>query len=334
MTGVIPGPMTSAVAAGPRPGDAGRMPGEPNAPAIALHDLRKTFHRPGQPPVHAVAGISLTVQAGEIVALLGPNGAGKTTLIDMALGLTEPTSGTARVYGLPPRRAVATGRVSAVLQTGGLLRDLSVRETVQMIATTFPEHADVDDVLGRAGLTAIARRRVSKCSGGEQQRLRFALALLPEPDLLVLDEPTAGMDVTARRDFWDTMRAEAAAGRTVVFATHYLAEADSFADRIVVVAGGRVVADDTTARIRASAADRTVSARVADPVDAAAVLRGTTGVAAADAEGDRVVVRAVDSDRVALRLLTDFRGTDLQITSADLEEAFVALTRTDEETLV
>ena len=163
--------------------------------------------------------------------------------------------------------------VSAVLQTGGLLRDLTVRETVRMIASTYAAHAPVDEVIDRAGLTALADRRVSKCSGGEQQRLRFALALLPDPRLLVLDEPTAGMDVTARRDFWDTMHADASAGRTVVFATHYLEEADAFADRIVLVAGGRIVADGTTAEIRSRASGRTVSATLPDHALADAVAR-------------------------------------------------------------
>ena len=295
--------------------------------AIEVRGLHKTFTRPGRPAVHAVSGIDLTVRPGEVVALLGPNGAGKTTLLDTVLGLIEPTAGSVAVHGLAPRRAIAAGRVSAVLQTGGLLRDLTVRETVRMIASTFPAHAAVDDVLERAGITAIARRKVSKCSGGEQQRLRFALALLPEPDLLVLDEPTAGMDVEARRGFWDVMHTEAAAGRTVVFATHYLGEADAFADRIVVVADGRVVADDTTDRIRAAAADRTVSAVVPDPSRAVLVLGDGAGVASAHVEGERVVVRATDSDAIALRLLTELGGRDLQIASADLEQAFVALTR-------
>ncbi|QYJ02784.1 ABC transporter ATP-binding protein [Nocardioides panacisoli] len=292
-------------------------------PALRVEDLHKTFRRPGSGPVHAVAGIDLTVERGEVVAVLGPNGAGKTTTLDMVLGLTEPTSGTVRVLGTPPRQAVAEGRISAVLQTGGLLRDLTVRETVQMIASTFATPADVDAVLDRAGLAALARQRVSKCSGGEQQRLRFALALVPDPDLLVLDEPTAGMDVTARREFWATMHAEADRGRTVLFATHYLTEADDFAERIVVVDRGRIVADGTTSEIRRHAADRTVSA----------VLPGDVGdlPGAVDVrrDGDRVLVRATDSDAVAAALLAR-GGHDLLIAEADLEDAFVALTEPGE----
>lgn len=294
--------------------------------AIEIEGLHKTFSRPGSEPVHAVAGIDLRVDAGEVVAVLGPNGAGKTTLLDMVLGLTEPNQGAVQIFGLMPRRAVAAGRISAVLQTGGLLRDLSVRETVRMIGSTFDRPAPVEDVIARAGLTALADRRVSKCSGGEQQRLRFALALLPDPDLLVLDEPTAGMDVTARREFWAAMHAEAAEGRTVLFATHYLTEADDFADRIVVLAGGRVIADGSTDEIRQNAADRTVTARL-DHVDGAIDrLRAVDGVVDVLEEDGRVTVRATDSDAVARLLLTELDARDLRVTDAALEEAFVALT--------
>ena len=305
--------------------------GASGAPAIELRGLVKTF-RPQRgshdTEVRAVDGIDLRIEPGEVVAFLGPNGAGKTTTLDMVLGLTDPTSGTAEVFGSRPRDAVVAGTVSAVLQTGGLLRDLSVRETVRMIASTYAAHSPVDEVIDRAGLTALAGRRVSKGSGGEQQRLRFALALLPDPRLLVLDEPTAGMDVTARRDFWDTMHADASAGRTVVFATHYLEEADAFADRIVLVAGGRIVADGTTAEIRSRASGRTVSVTLPDHAlaDAVARLRTTDGVRAVEERGARVVVTAGDSDAVARLLLVELGGTDLEIVTAGLEEAFMALT--------
>ncbi|MDN5795030.1 MAG: ABC transporter ATP-binding protein [Intrasporangium sp.] len=298
------------------------------APAIDLRDLVKTFRGTREEPVRAVDGIDLTVRPGEIVAFLGPNGAGKTTTLDMVLGLTEPTSGTARVFGRPPREAIRAGRVSAVLQTGGLLRDITVRETVRLIASTYAAHTPVEEVIDRAGLGSLADRRVSKCSGGEQQRLRFALALLPDPDLLVLDEPTAGMDVTARHDFWATMHDDADSGRTVVFATHYLEEADAFADRIVLVAKGRVIADGTTAEIRGRAAGRQVSARVDDGALAPAIsrLRTTASVIDVTERGDRVVVTTSDSDAVALLLLTDLGGRDLEVSTVSLDQAFMALT--------
>lgn len=278
--------------------------------------------------MHAVEQVNLTVQPGELVALLGPNGAGKSTTLDMVLGLTSPTSGAVSVLGRPPREAVTAGRISAVLQSGGLLRDLTVQETVQMVASLFDDPRPVDEVLTRAGLAKLATRRVAKCSGGEQQRLRFALALLPDPDLLVLDEPTAGMDVAARRDFWDTMQADAEAGRTVVFATHYLEEADTFAERIVLMAKGRVVADGSTAEIRARASGRTVSADLPERgADAfVARLRDLPAVTDVSMRGNRVVVGSVDSDAVAETLLVDLGGKNIEVVTANLESAFLAIT--------
>jgi ABC-2 type transport system ATP-binding protein len=207
----------------------------PAVTAVELSGLTKSFGS-----VRAVRGIDLTVRPGEIVAFLGPNGAGKTTTIDMVLGLSEPDGGTARVYGMQPQAAVRHGLVSAVMQTGGLLKDLTVGETLQLTASLFSDTRPVEEVLRRAGIADLADRRVGKCSGGQQQRLRFAMALLPDPELLVLDEPTTGMDVTGRRDFWAAIRDDAARGRTVLFATHYLEEADAYADRIVLVSNGRV----------------------------------------------------------------------------------------------
>ncbi len=295
-------------------------------PAIALEGVVKRFSSPGSAAVTAVDGIDLTVRPGEIVAFLGPNGAGKTTTLDMVLGLTSPTSGSVQVYGQHPRAAVAAGRVSAVLQTGGLLRDLSVRETVQMIASTFETHAGIEEVLERADLVGIASRKVSKCSGGEQQRLRYALALLPDPDLIVLDEPTAGMDVGSRQSFWETMYADADAGRTVVFATHYLEEADAFAQRIVMVAGGSVVADGSTTDIRAQASGRTVSAGVPDADAAVAHLLTRPEVLDAEVSRGRLTVHSTDSDAVARVLLTELDGHDLEISSGSLEAAFLQIT--------
>jgi len=169
---------------------------------------------------------------------------------------------------------------------------------------------------------------VSKCSGGEQQRLRFALALLPDPDLLVLDEPTAGMDVSARREFWDTMRADAATGRTVVFATHYLEEADAFAGRIVLIAGGRIVADGTTDDIRTRSTGRTVTADLDEAPRTEERLRALPGVTGVSSIGRRfeVTVAAASSDDVARALLGDLGGTNVEISTGSLETAFVALT--------
>ena len=299
--------------------------------AIELQGLTKSFGR-GAQRITAVDGVDLAVSAGEVLALLGPNGAGKTTTIDMILGLTTPDSGTATVMGRTPRAAVLDGAVSAVLQTGGVLADLRVGETVRLIASTFATHAPVEDVMERAGITHLAARRVSKCSGGEQQRLRFALALLPEPDLLILDEPTAGMDVSTRREFWAAMRQEAEHGKTVIFATHYLEEASGFADRIVMMARGRVVADGPTPQIRAAAGGRTITVDLPQESYAEGLRQisghpGVTHVEPANGTAGRVRIHSTDSDAVALLLLGDLGGSGLEVTAGSLDDAFVTLTQ-------
>lgn len=294
---------------------------------LRLDGLERSFGL-GERTVRAVDGIDLTVRQGEIVALLGPNGAGKTTTLDMLLGLVEPTAGTVRVLGQRAADAAASGRIAAVLQTGGLLGDITVRESVEVIASLHGRAAlqRVPEVMRQTALEPLARRRVSKCSGGEQQRVRFALALVADPEILVLDEPTAGMDVTARQRFWDVMRTEADAGRTIIFATHYLEEAEHFARRTVVMHRGRIVADAPTAQLRASLGARTVAATL--PAGAAAligVLAATEGITDLREDGGRVHLRAVDADAAAFALLRA-GARDLEVTAPTLETAFTALT--------
>jgi len=178
--------------------------------------------------------------------------------------------------------------------------------------------------MSRAGITSVAGRLVGKCSGGEQQRLRFAMALLPDPDLLLLDEPTQGMDVEGRRSFWAAIRHDAEAGRTIVFATHYLEEADAYADRVVLVRKGEIVADGTAAEVKAMASGRTVRATLPDPDQAA--LSGLPGVERVEVRTTTVVVHCADSDAVARYLLTSTDAKDVEITALGLEDAFVALT--------
>jgi ABC-2 type transport system ATP-binding protein len=293
-----------------------------STPAVSIDGVVKKFGT-----VTAVDGLSLDIQQGEVVAFLGPNGAGKTTTVDMILGLSQPTSGTVKVFGGDPRHAIALGRVAAVMQTGGLLKDFTVRETVELTASLFRPSRPVDEVLDRAGILDIGDRLVGKASGGQQQRLRFALALLSDPDLLILDEPTTGMDVQGRRDFWNSIRSDAERGRTTVFATHYLEEADAYADRIVLVRRGKIVADGTSAEIKALSAGRTVRATL-EGADTAALAK-VDGVDSVDVRGDSVLIHGSDSDAIARYLLNHTGARDLEITSRNLEEAFVALTADD-----
>ncbi|MGE5136056.1 MAG: ABC transporter ATP-binding protein [Gemmatimonadota bacterium] len=292
-------------------------------PAVHLSDISKHFG-----PVRAVHNVSLTIGQGEVVAFLGPNGAGKTSTIDIILGLSTPTRGEVSVLGMTPQHAIRRGLVSAVMQTGGLLKDLTVGETARYTASLFARSTDPAAALSRAGISGIADRMVGKCSGGEQQRLRFAMALLSDPELLILDEPTTGMDVEGRRDFWTAIREDAEQGRTVLFATHYLEEADAYADRIILIRKGEIVADGTGAQVKSLASGRTVRATV--PGASEEALRTVPGVDSLEIRGDTVLIHSADADKVARYLLTETDAHDLEITAHGLEEAFLALTGDDE----
>ena len=291
---------------------------------IDLQGLTKTFRTPNG-PVRAVRGIDIAIAPGETVALLGPNGAGKSTTIDMLLGLAEPDTGTVSLFGGTPADAIASGRVGAMLQTGGLLRDLSVRELVSMMAALYPRPLGVDEVLELTGLQGAAAQRTEKLSGGQAQRVRFACALVSNPDLLVLDEPTVAMDVEGRHAFWATMRGFASRGTTIVFATHYLEEADDFADRAVLMAHGLVVADGPTTEIKARVGSRTIRATLPDVPDGA--LLALAGVATVQRRGAAITLRCADSDAAIRALLAAYPAAgDLEISGAGLEEAFLELT--------
>ncbi|WP_182354578.1 ABC transporter ATP-binding protein [Flaviflexus huanghaiensis] len=294
------------------------------SPAICISGLTKHFRRGA---VRAVDGIDAVIDRGEIVAFLGPNGAGKTTALDMVLGLTTPTSGTITVNGSTPREAIATGEISAVLQTGGLLNDLRVGEVVDYIASTYRTPTLGREALDRAGIAHLAGRKVSLCSGGEQQRLKFALSLLPNPHILVLDEPTAGMDVAARRSFWATMQAEAREGRTIIFATHYLEEAQAFAERVILIAHGRVIADGPMEKIRTYTDIRVLTARVADERAVHDVLQRFSADLSYTLDDGILIARDRDTDGLARALLAINGVSALEIAAPSLEDAFVDMTK-------
>ena len=292
---------------------------------VAVSGLTKSFGS-----VRAVRGIDVSIEPGETVALLGPNGAGKSTTIDMMLGLQDPDAGTAQLFGRAPKDAVTAGRVGAMLQVGQLIRDLTVRELIQMVASLYPRPLGVDETIALTRIEEIADRKTQVLSGGETQRARFALTLVSNADLLVLDEPTVAMDVEARRAFWTTMREFASHGRTIVFATHYLEEADAYADRAVLMAHGRIVADGAPTEIKAMVGRRHIRATLPDAAPNA--LDSLDGVTHAERRGESVVLTCSDSDAAIRALLQRFpEARDIEIAGADLEDAFVELTGVEDE---
>ena len=296
----------------------------PTVAGVSLRGLVKSFRSPAG-TVQAVRGVDIDIAPGETVALLGPNGAGKSTTIDMLLGLTIPDAGDVHIFGMTPRDAVAHGAIGAMLQTGALIGELSVRELVMMMASLYPSPLGVDEVLELAGITDVAKRMTNKLSGGERQRTRFAVAMVSNPDLLVLDEPTVAMDVEGRLQFWQTMRRFAARGKTVLFATHYLEEADANADRIVLMARGEIVADGPATEIKATAGGRIIRATL--PGVNADRLEALDGVRQVDVHGEAIILNCSDSDAAVRALLRDYPAVrDLEITGAGLEAAFLQLT--------
>jgi ABC-2 type transport system ATP-binding protein len=289
-------------------------------PAITLTGLTKKFGT-----LTAVNDISLTIQPGEVVALLGPNGAGKSTTIDLALGLSLPTEGAAELFGADPRKAVTTGRVGAMLQGGALLPTTTVRESVALIHALHRHPLSIEEAMERAGVADIAKQKIASLSGGQMQRARFAVAVVSNPDLLILDEPTAAMDVGARHSFWESMREFTGQGKTVVFATHYLDEADTFADRIVIMGTGNVIADGTPSEIKAVVSGRTLSFTLPIAIDDE--FETLPAVTHFERRGPRVSLRSEDSDATLRALLAAHPGaSEIEIVSRNMDDAFMALT--------
>jgi ABC-2 type transport system ATP-binding protein len=293
-------------------------------PVVSFDNVSKHYGS-----LRAVDRLSLDLRVGETVALLGPNGAGKSTSLDMLLALRKPTSGRIRMFGSDPYHAVQAGRVGAMLQSGGLMPEVTVRELVTLVTGLQPHPVPVATTLRRAGIEAIADRRVDRLSGGQTQRVRFALAIVGECDLIVLDEPTTAMDVETRRLFWASMKEEVTAGKTLLFATHYLEEADQAADRILVINRGRLLADGTPAEIKARAGAKRISFRL-DKVDETFLL-GLPGLVSLDVRGDVVQIQSTDSDATLYALLdAGYRPREVEIGSLGLEQAFLAITAEDD----
>jgi ABC-2 type transport system ATP-binding protein len=304
-------------------------------PAIRLDGLIKKFGT-----LTAVNDVDLTIRPGEVVALLGPNGAGKSTTIDLLLGLARPTDGTAQLFGEDPRRAIVTGRVGAMLQGGALLPTTTVRESIALVHALHKHPLSIDAAMERAGVTDLARQKIASLSGGQMQRARFAVAVVSNLDLLILDEPTAAMDVAARHSFWESMREFTALGKTVVFATHYLDEADTFADRIVIMNAGRIIADGTPSEVKSVVTGRTLSFALDGGGPGPSTSSGSelveglerlVGVTNLERRGNRISLQTKDSDATLRTLLTSYpSATDIEIVSRNMDDAFMALTSASE----
>ncbi|WP_341361005.1 ABC transporter ATP-binding protein [Georgenia sp. M64] len=288
----------------------------------------KQFGR-GPTAVQAVSGLDLEVRSGELLAILGPNGAGKSTAIGMLTGLTAPTSGRARLFGRDPRDVRARRRLGVMLQASGVPETLRVRELLTQFRGYYPDPLPMAQIVAAAGLDGLEGRMFGELSGGQQRRVLFGIALAGDPDLVVFDEPTTGLDVESRRGLWATLRDLGRSGRGVVLTTHYLGEADALADRIVVIDHGVVLAQGGPAEIKARVPGRRVRARTSVSL---AVARHWSGVARASREGPWLELLAASAEPVLRALLDlDRSATEVTVTEPSLEEAFLALTHDMED---
>jgi ABC-2 type transport system ATP-binding protein len=293
-------------------------------PVVSFDNVSKHYGS-----LKAVDGLSLELRSGETVALLGPNGAGKSTSLDMLLALRKPTGGTIRMFGSDPYSAVKTGQVGAMLQSGGLMPEVTVRELVTLVAGLHPRPIPVDKTLRAAGIESVAGQRVDRLSGGQTQRVRFALAIAGECDLIVLDEPTTAMDVETRQRFWATMKDEVSEGKTLLFATHYLEEADQAADRILVINRGRLLADGTPEDIKKRAGAKRMAFLL--PGVPESFLLGLPNVVSVETRHDRVHLQTSDSDATLYAVLdAGYRPREIEVGSLGLEQAFLAITAEDD----
>jgi ABC-2 type transport system ATP-binding protein len=275
--------------------------------------------------VQALKEVDFRVHAGEVVALLGPNGAGKSTLVRLLLGLASPTAGRVAVFDGDPKDPATRVRVGAMLQVGGVPATMKVREHIDLFSSYYPHPLPMTEVIAMTGLQGIEGRLFGELSGGQKQRVLFALAICGNPDLLFLDEPTVGLDVEARRGFWEQIRKLVALGKTVLLTTHYLEEADALADRIVVINKGSIVAEGTPENIKASTAGKRI--RCVTQLTLGAIER-MAGVASARYDREAVEIQTSSPEATLRELLaSDEDLFGLEVSNAGIEEAFLALTK-------
>jgi ABC-2 type transport system ATP-binding protein len=289
---------------------------------MVIAEIRNVTKRFG--PVTALADVNLEIHRGELLALLGPNGAGKTTAVRLLLGLACPDKGTVRLFGRDAREREARIRMGAMLQVGRVPETLRVREHIDLFASYYPTPLPMAEVIHAAGLDGVENRLFGALSGGQLQRVLFALAICGNPDLLILDEPTAGLDVESRRGLWRHIRAFIGRGGSVLLTTHYLEEADALADRISVLNHGAIVAAGTSAEIKQRAACRKIRCRTTLTTPDIEELGQAVSVRC---DGVYTEIVAANSDQmVPLLFRRDPALSDLEVTGAGLEEAFLSIT--------
>lgn len=293
-------------------------------PTPAWARLRAVQKRYGKQ--QALAGIDLNVAPGQVLALLGPNGAGKTTAIHLLLGLQRADAGQVELFGQDPQRLVARQRIGVMLQSAGIQDMLKVRELLALTRSYYPQPRSVADCIALAGLDGLMERRYGQLSGGQQRRVQFALAICGRPQLLFLDEPTTGLDIDARQGLWKAIRELVAQGCAVLLTTHYLEEAEALADRVVVLAAGRILAQGSVRDIRAHVAQRRIRCVSTLPAE---TVEGWPRVRSVQRQGDYLDIVADAAEPVVRRLLaSDPDLAELEVQRAGLAEAFVELTRT------
>ena len=271
--------------------------------------------------VLALDRLNLDVHAGELVGLLGPNGAGKSTLVSLLTGVRRPSAGRVELFGGDPADPAQRRSLGVTPQETGLPASLRVGEVVDFVRAHFPDPLGRDELLARFGLSDLVKRQTGGLSGGQKRRVAVALAFAGRPRLVFLDEPTTGLDVEARHALWQAVREFHAEGGTVVLTSHYLEEIEALARRVVVIGGGRVLADDTVAAVRGLVAIRRVSLTSAVPVP------DLPGVVGTEREGDRLHLLTPDADRLVRDLVAhDVAFSDLEVRPTSLEEAFLTLT--------
>jgi len=279
----------------------------------ALNGVYKQLGR-----VQALAGVDLEVESGELLALLGPNGAGKTTLVSLLVGLRGPDRGRIKLNGHDPRNPRARCILGVTPQSTGFPPSLRVGEIVELVRAHYPKPLRTGVVLERFGLTELARRSVFALSGGQARRLAVALAFVGNPRLVVLDEPTTGLDIESRRALWEQIKAFREAGGTTLLTTHYLEEAEELADRVVVLARGRVVTSGSPNEIKRRVGLRQIRLQ-------ARALPQLNDVAKIEHKGDRFIIWTHDSDALVRQLVaTGVDFADLEVLPVSLEEAFLA----------